>query len=214
MLTHMLTHKVLVPFTCLHIRTLRQRCPETLDLEHTRSCSPLPQSPARLQRATQAGFQVKNPQEPQAGRYGLLTCNLPHGSGGRGGVLPGTTCSLTQPDKVVARGHVLATGGAGTLPGTPGKLEARVSLSAANSPPLCHEPETLPSHGTWIAPTEVHNSSEPTGNAPHRGQKPPQGITGPGAALDHPHKKQQGDYLISNQPSTLNSNQRAQITQH
>lgn len=79
----------------------------------------------------------QEPSGAQTGRFWLLKCNVPR----RGGFLPGTTCSQTQPEKALARGHALATGGVGTMPGTPGKLEARASLTTANThamkKPLC-----------------------------------------------------------------------------
>lgn len=169
----MLTRNSLAPVASLHVRTLRQRCPEMPGLG-TRPflLTPPPNNgytPERTQ-VSKAGFQVQNPQEPQAGRYELLTCNIPH----RGGPLTGTTCSLTQADKVVGRGHVPATGGVGTLPGTPGKLGTRGSLSTVNTHPWCQGPETLPTYETWIAPMGIHESGEPTGSTPPRKQKSPQ----------------------------------------
>lgn len=93
---------------------------------------PHSQNTARLQKATQlskAGFQNKNQSGDSSRKIRLLPHNAPH----RAGLLPGTTCSQTQPEKALARGHALSTGGAGTLPGTPGKLEARGSLTITNT---------------------------------------------------------------------------------
>lgn len=96
------------------------------------SWAPHSQNTARLQKATQlseAGFQNKNQSGDSSRKIRLLPYNAPH----RAGLLPGTTCSQTQPEKALARGHALSTGGAGTLPGTPGKLEARGSLPITNT---------------------------------------------------------------------------------
>lgn len=151
------------------------------------SWAPHSQNTARLQKATQlseAGFQNKNQSGDSSRKIRLLPYNAPH----RAGLLPGTTCSQTQPEKALARGHALSTGGAGTLPGTPGKLEARGSLPITNTheeAPLCRGPETLPSHKIWIAPMGTHSSSRPTRNAPRGSLEQPL----------IPHKKQYEEYL-------------------